>query len=196
MGCCFAGELQSEPAAENDDEASLKSGEEIKCQSPDGKFAMLLSDDSDGYKVQLVEVSSRQPVVELAANVAYPPVKKCKLLWSPDSKRVAFFEANRRGGDTTVYFRNESGFEKKPLPEWPGCGETAKKDKDKTYKGLESNIAPKEWLKSGALVVVEVQGWETVSKELRSCTQTVTIAFDARHKASIQSVRREKLKRH
>jgi len=197
MGCCFAGELQSEPAAENDDEASLKPGEEIKCQSPDGKFAMLLTSDEFGYKVNLVEASSRKVVVELAANVAYPPVKDCKLLWAPDSQRVAFYEANRRGGDTTVYFRNDSGFTESAVPKLGGCATAAQKKELKTkgvLKFIEYNAVPKEWLKSGALVLVDDQGWETIDGELRGCTQTVTIAFDAKHKASVLRVADKKPK--
>ena len=47
---------------------------------------------------------------------------------------------------------------------------------------------PKEWLKSGALVIVDDQGWETNDGNLRGCTQTVTIGFDAKHKASVVRV--------
>ena len=200
MGCCFAGELQSEPGTENDDDALFKGVEQIKCQSPDGKFAMLLTHDAEGgYKAQLVEVSSHKPVVELATNVAYPPVKDCKLVWSPDSKRVAFFEANRRGGDTTVYFRNDAGFTESALPElaMDSCATAAEKKELKAQgvlKFIEGNTTPKQWLKSGALVVVNDQGWETNDGNLRGCTQTVTIAFDVKHKASIARVTEKKAK--
>ena len=55
-------------------------------------------------------------------------------------------------------------------------------------KFIEYNAMSKEWLKSGALVIVDDQGWETNDGNLRGCTQTVTIAFDAKHKASVQRV--------
>lgn len=197
----FAGELQSEPVPENDDDDPLFKGvEQIKCQSPDGKFAMLLSADPErGFKAQLVEVSSHKPVVELATNVAYPPVKRCTLLWAPDSQRVAFYEANPRGGDTTVHFRNDSGFSQSPLPEldMDSCATAAEKKELKAQgvlKFIEGNTTPKQWLKSGALVVVNDQGWETNDGNLRGCTQTVTIAFDAKHKASIARVSARKAK--
>ena len=169
-------------------------------QSPDGKFAMLMTspeDGNSGYKVQLVEVSSHKLALELAASVAYPRVKDCKLLWSPDSQRFAFYEAVRWGGDTTVYFRNESGFTESPLPKLSDCATAAEKKELKAkgfYKSIEHDTVPKEWLKSGALVVVNVQGWETNAEHLRGCTQTVTIAFDAKHKASVQRVADKKSK--
>ena len=184
----FAVHLSS--AAEADDRT--------KDRSPDGKFAMLLTDDTEEgrVKVQLIEVSSGKVVLELAES-GHPHAEDCKLLWGPDSQRFAFYEANRRGGDTTVYFRNESVFTESPLPELGGCATAAQKKELKAQgvnKFIEYNAMPKEWLKSGALVIVDDQGWETKDGNLRGCTQTVTIGFDAKHKASIQSVTGEKPK--
>ena len=183
----FAVHLSS--AAEADDQ--------IKDASPDGKFGMLLTaKEEGGVKIQLIEVSSRKVVLDLAESGA-PHAKDCKLLWAPDSQRVAFYEAHHRGGDTTVYFRNDTGFTESPLPELGGCATAAQKKELKAkgvLKFIEYNAVPKEWLKSGALVIVDDQGWETMDGELRGCTQTVTIAFDAKHKASVQRVTGKKPK--
>jgi hypothetical protein len=184
----FAFHLSS--AAEADDRT--------KDRSPDGKFAMLLTDDTEEgrVKVQLIEVSSGKVVLDLAES-GHPHAEDCKLLWGPDSQRFAFYEANRRGGDTTVYFRNESVFTESPLPELGGCATAAQKKELKAQgvdKFIEYNAMPKEWLKSGALVIVDDQGWETKDGNLRGCTQTVTIGLDAKHKASIQSVTGKKPK--
>lgn len=62
------------------------------------------------------------------------------------------------------------------------------------HKFIEADTAPKEWLKSGALVLMNAQGWETKDGNLRGCTQTVTIAFDAKHKASVLRVTGKKSK--
>jgi hypothetical protein len=167
--------------------------DQIRDASPDGKFAMLLTEDQkeEGrVKIQLIEVSSGKVVLDLAES-GHPHAKDCKLLWAPDSQRVAFYEAIFRGGDTTVYFRNDTGFTGSPLPELGGCATAAQKKELKAkgvLKFIEYNAVPKEWLKSGALVIVDNQGWETMDGELRGCTQTVTIAFDAKHKASVQRV--------
>ena len=176
-----------------------RADDQIKDASPDGKFAMLLKEDTteEGrVKIQLVEVSSGKVVLDLAES-GHPHAKDCKLLWSPDSQRVAFYEAHHRGGDTTVYFRNESGFIESPLPELGNCATAAEKKELKgkgVHKFIEANTAPKEWLKSRALIVQNDQGWETTDGNLRGCTQTVTIAFDTKHKASIQRVADKKSK--
>ena len=173
-----------------------RADDQIRDASPDGKFAMLLTEDQkeEGrVKIQLIEVSSGKVVLDLAES-GHPHAKDCKLLWAPDSRRVAFYEAVHHGGDTTVYFRNDTGFTEIALPELPGCGTRAKNDKSVTLKFIEYNAVPKEWLKSGALVIVDDQGWETMDGELRGCTQTVTIAFDAKHKASVLRVTGKKSK--
>ena len=160
---------------------------------------MLLTEDQkeEGrVKIQLIEVSSGKVVLDLAES-GHPHAKDCKLLWAPDSQRVAFYEAIFRGGDTTVYFWNDTGFTGSPLPELGGCATAAQKKELKAkgvLKFIEYNAVPKEWLKSGALVIVDDQGWETMDGELRGCTQTVTIAFDAKHKASVQRVTGKKPK--
>lgn len=173
-----------------------RADDETKFPSPDAKFAMLLLPQDGGVKIQLIEVSSGKVVLDLADS-GQPHAGHCKLLWSPDSERFAFYEARHRGGDTTVYFRNESGFTESTLPELGGCA-TASEKKELEGKGvhkfIEADTAPKEWLKSGALVLMNAQGWETKDGNLRGCTQTVTIAFDAKHKASVQRVTDKKKK--
>lgn len=170
--------------------------DETRFPSPDGKFAMLLSVHEGGVKIQLIEVSSGKVVLGLADS-GQPHAKRCELLWSPDSQRFAFYEAHHRGGDTNVYFRNESEFTESPLPELGGCATATEKKELKgkgVHKFIEADTAPKEWLKSGALVLMNAQGWETKEGNLRGCTQTVTIAFDAKHKASVQQVADKKSK--
>ena len=77
---------------------SLRADDQIKDASPDGKFGMLLTaEEEGGVKIQLIEVSSRKTVLDLAESGA-PHAKDCKLLWAPDSQRVAFYEAVHRGG--------------------------------------------------------------------------------------------------
>jgi hypothetical protein len=164
--------------------------DQIRDASPDGKFAMLLTEDQQEegrVKIQLIEVSSGKVVLDLAES-GHPHDKDCKILWAPDSQRFAFYEAHHRGGDTTAYFRSESEFIAAPLPELGGCATAAQRKELKGHgvlKFIEGNTKPKEWLKSDALVVVNDQGWETWNGDLRGCTQTITIAFDAKHKGSV-----------
>jgi hypothetical protein len=66
--------------------------------------------------------------------------------------------------------------------------------KDASPDGKFAMLLTEEWLKSGALVVVNDQGWETWNGDLRGCTQTVTVGFDAKHKASVLHVAHKKPK--
>jgi hypothetical protein len=173
--------------------------DQIRDASPDGKFAMLLTQKEEFVvKIQLIEVSSRKVVLDLAEIGHFGPhAEDWKILWAPDSKRFAFYEPNRRGGDTTVYFRKDSEFSESPLPDLGGCATAAEKKELKAKgvnKFIEGDTTPKKWLKSGALVLMNAQGWETNDGNLRGCTQTVTIAFDAKHKASMQRVADKKSK--
>lgn len=167
--------------------------DKLKDPSPDGKFAMLSTDDPEEegrVKIQLIEVSSRKVVLDLALT-GHPHAKDCRILWAPDSQRFAFYEASQRGGSTTAYFRNDSDFTESWLPELPGCATITEEKELQKYgvnKFIEADTAPKRWLTSGALVVANAQGWETNNGYLRGCTQTVTIVFDAKHKGSVQRV--------
>jgi hypothetical protein len=165
-----------------------RADEQVRDASPDGKFAMLVTQPEEGgVKIQLIEVSSRMVVLDVAEISHFGPnAEDYQVLWAPDSQRFAFYEPNRRGGETTVYFRNESGFTESPMPELGSCATAAQK-KELVNKVIESDTTPKEWLKSGALVVVNVHSW-TTNNGIRSCTQTVTIGFEAKHKASVLRV--------
>ena len=119
-----------------------------------------------------------------------------RLLWSKDSKRVAQFEPDRRGGTTYIYFRNGSKFEEVPFPsaELPECHENVTSEEEKKYvKTTELTESPKAWLKSGALVVDIDQSWLTEDGNEHNCSQTVTVGFDANRKAFVQSVKDKKV---
>src|SRR5262249_10016911 len=69
----------------------------IKYQSPDGKFAMLLTEaDDQEVSIKLIEAGSRNVVLHLT-DTGDPYSQHPNMLWSQDSKRFAFFEDNRRG---------------------------------------------------------------------------------------------------
>ena len=168
--------------------SSLQAADDLKYPSPDGKFAMLLTRTDEGnMTIQLIEVSSRKAVADLA-DTGNPYANECKMLWSPDSQRVAFFNSRRRGGTTTVYFRSESGFEEIALPEMPDCKRPAAKDDDEIIKGLGRITSPQRWDKSGALVLTVADAWVTARTDVRECSQSITIAFNTGKKASIQKV--------
>jgi len=120
--------------------------------------------------------------------------EKAHLVWSKDSQRVAYFEPDRRGGSTTVYFRKGSKFEQVELPsfDFPECKHSAANKDATRVKTVEATTSPQKWLSSGALVL------KAYSEDLmdkgpdKICTLLVTIAFDATHKASMQSAQEVK----
>jgi hypothetical protein len=175
--------------------SALRAEEVTKDPSPGGKFAMLLTRAEEGTaeegtaSLTLIEVSSRRVVLNLTAEISNPSADDSSLLWSGDSKRVAFFEANRRGGTTTVYFRNDSGFMEISLPELPSC-EVPRKRGEGVVKDIESTVEPKRWLKSGVLVLHAYVEWETNLGFVR-CSETIDFAFDAQDKPSVRTMTRK-----
>jgi len=173
---------------------SLEAKDVIKDKSPDGQFALRIHKGEEGWEAAIVDVRTKKSVVDLDVYGNY--VEGTRLVWSRDSKRVAHFEPDRRGGTTHIYFRNGSKFEEVPFPsgEVPEChGNLTAEEEKKFVKTTEATESPKAWLKSGALVIAVDESWITEDGGGHSCSQTVTVAFDANRKASVQSVTDKKV---
>jgi hypothetical protein len=156
-------------------------GDLIKYQSPDGKFAMLLTEaDDQGVSIKLIEAGSRKVLVDLA-DTGHPYSEHSKLLWSPDSTRFAFFEDNRRGGSTIVYQRSGQAFEEASLPETCDC-----KNKKNVGKEFGVGVEPKQWINATTLVLLATQEWDDADDpdKTHECKQTIRIVFDSAGKAS------------
>src|SRR5438309_737718 len=170
----------------------------IKDKSPDGKFALRMTKKEEVSWADIIDLKGKDDVVELEVyqNQGDVFIKQGHLVWSKDSQRVAYFEPDRRGGSTTVYFRNGSKFELVELPDVPEC-KNPRKEGEASVKTIESTTAPQKWLSSDALAL-RVHSEDEMAKEdggdqwIQSCTQIVTIVFDSNHKASVQSVKRVK----
>lgn len=174
--------------------ASAAEKEIIKDKSPDGKFALRIWKGEEGWEAAIVDVRTKKSVVDLDVYGNY--VEDMRLVWSKDSKRVAHFEPDRRGGTTHIYFRDGSKFEEVPFPsgEVPEChGNLTAEEEKKFVKTIEGTESPKAWLKSGGLVIAVDESWITEDGGEHSCSQTVTIAFDPNRKAFVQSVTDKKV---
>jgi len=172
----------------------LQAEETTKDKSPDGRFALRIWKGEEGWEAAIVDVRTKKSVVDLDVYGNY--VEGTRLVWSKDSKRVAHFEPDRRGGTTHIYFRDGSKFEEVPFPsgEVPEChGNLTAEEEKKFVKTTEATESPKAWLKPGALVIAVDESWITEDGGGHSCSQTVTIAFDANHKAFVQSVTDKKV---
>ena len=167
----------------------------IKDKSPDGKFALRFTRDDQGFwKGAIINLKSKgaEKRLEIYQN-GY--IEEAHLVWSKDSQRVAYFEPDRRGGSTAVYFRNGSEFEEVLLPigDPPECNEPPfRKDTGDGYvKTIEETTRPVKWLPSGELVLEQHSESLMESGTARGCGQTITIAFDD-HEASVKSVKDKK----
>ena len=161
---------------------TTQAGEIIKDRSPDGQFALQLSADQDQFGLGLVNLGTHKELVSLAS-VGSPYAKNSHLTWSPDSKRVAYTEDSRRGGDTTVYQQKGDGFEEVKLPELPDC------EAKHVQKVYEASVSADRWLNASTLVLVTRGGWTNEDGQDGECEKSVTITFDAGGKPSIQKVR-------
>src|ERR1044071_7155056 len=104
---------------------SIKAKDTIRDKSPDGTFALEITKEDEGWAAAIVNLKTNENVAGLDVYQNY--TEDAHLVWSKDSQRVAYFEPDRRGGSTTVYFRNDSKFEEVSLLEVdiPVCEEKA-----------------------------------------------------------------------
>ncbi|HJT44977.1 MAG TPA: hypothetical protein VJ721_01780 [Chthoniobacterales bacterium] len=161
-------------------------------KSPDGKFALEITKEEEGWSAAIIDLKNKSTTVSLEIYQNY--TEEAHLVWSKDSERVAYFEPDRRGGSTTVYFRNGDKFDVVELPELPDC-KIRRANGEEHVKTIESTTKAQKWLSSGALEL-KAHSDELMEKGdnqySKTCTQIVTVAFDANRKASVQSAKRVK----
>jgi hypothetical protein len=164
----------------------------IRDKSPDGKFALRITKEDVGWGAATIALKSKEVVVGLEIYQSY--TEKAHPGWSKDSQRVAYFEPDRSGGGTTVYFRTGSEFAGVELPssDFPECKQSAANKDAVHVKTIEETTSPQKWLSSGALVLKVYTDDLMDNAPDKTCTQLVTIAFDADHKASVQSAKEVK----
>src|SRR5262249_55232296 len=125
--------------------------------------------------------------------------KQGHLIWSKDSQRVAYFEPDRRGGSTTVCFRIGSEFKEVSIPygdptgDFPACEDKSfEKNSDDPYvKDIEFTARPVTCLPSDELVLAVHCTRITESGAIRGSSRTITIEFNADHKASVKSAKQD-----
>jgi hypothetical protein len=167
--------------------------EEIKYSSPDGGFALRIT---DRQKVELIEKASGRVVVDLGE--AWHSAGRGEsrvLVWSPDSKRVAYGNRGDKAGEVSVYFWNGSTFEEATLPDdLPSPDIKFRKEHESGHvKNYGGAVTPLRWLKSGQLelssdaMMLHSNSGATYTGELR-----FTLAFDQQHHASVKKVGKTK----
>ena len=177
--------------------------QEIKYPSPDGRFALRITqpkDDEYHPTVELIEKDSGKVMVTLhnGSDSDLFDASESVLVWSADSKSVAYgFRASPPGvrlveRETLVCFWNGSGFDKVFLPENLPVPEIkfpeGKGGYEKPYGG---GVKPLRWLKSGDL---EISNEDEVMLRGKTYTGVLrfTISFDAQHDASVKQIGKTK----
>lgn len=174
---------------------SLEAKDIIRDKSPDGKCALRFRKDDKGvWEAAIINLNGKGE--EVGLEIYQNTIEGAHLVWSKDSQRVAYFEPDRRGGSTTVYFRKGSEFEEVSIPygdpydNFPACWDNhAEKRGDTAVKNIEATTHPVKWLPSGELVLAVHFTRLMESDTTRSCAAEVTVAFDSAHKASVKSVK-------
>ena len=169
----------------------------IRDKSPDGKFALRITKE-EGSSAAIIDLKGKAEVATLDVYQNY--TEQTHLVWSKDSQRVAYFEPDRRGGSTTVYFRINSEFKEVSIPygdptgDFPACDDKSfeKNSDDPFVKDIEFTARPVKWLPSGELILAAHCTRITESGATRSSGRTIMIAFDANRKASVKSVKDNK----
>jgi hypothetical protein len=153
----------------------------VKYPSPDGRFAMRISEPTEAgstdLKIELIEKTSGEVMVDLGT--ACPShVSDTVLVWSTDSKRVAYATRGDREGETSVYFWNGSAFDQIPLPDnLPAPDIKLRKGASGGVKNYGGAVKPLRWLKSGAL---ELSSDSIMTSRGDGVTYTGVLVFHAR----------------
>jgi tetratricopeptide (TPR) repeat protein len=169
------------------DMEKIKALLKIKYPSPDGRFALGITESN---QAELIENPSGRRMVDLGV-----PWRSQVLVWSPDSKRVAYGNRGDKAGEVSVYFWDGSTFEQATLPDdLPSPDIKFRKEHESGHvKNYGGAVTPLRWLKSGELelssdaMMLHSNSGATYTSELR-----FTLAFDAQHHASVKKVGKTK----
>jgi hypothetical protein len=161
----------------------------IKFQSPDGRFGLRVTD----LKVDLIETASGKVMIDLGTlwinRDADSDREKPVLVWSNDSKWVAYGTRTAVSGSTTLYFWDGSVFKQRALPA------KLPEPKIKPRKG-DSDVKPKgyaeeplKWVRPGELEVSnKLMGIGRDVGFRYTGSIVITVAFDVNGRASVKSV--------
>jgi hypothetical protein len=167
---------------------SLQAREVITCKSPDGKFALrCVYADSQPYNgdIAIVETATRKIVLPLDSNWT---IGQVKLIWSPDSQRVAYFARKGNGYATRVFFRRDSSFNEIALSDLPSPklppNATAGPEAD-----TSTRTEPIRWNGSRDLLLEK----ELLNPAWGRAALKITLGFDQENRPSVQSTEQEKV---
>jgi hypothetical protein len=165
---------------------SVRADEVITCKSPDGKFALrCVYADKQPYNgsASIVEMPARKTVLVLDPNWTLGNVK---LLWSPDSLRVAYFFEKGNNYATRVFFRHGPSFSEIALPYLP-----VPKLPPNAMAGPETEtwIEPMSWSASHDLLLEK----ELLNPAWGRAALKITLGFDEVSRPFVRTAAQEKM---
>lgn len=152
--------------------------------SPDGRFGIQQSkeEDVDGIamtRVDLVEVKSGTKLCELGT-LGNHWAADIRILWSPDSRRLAFVSPSRRGDWTAVWVLKDQSFEQVGLPEMPSLD----MKRDHYAKTVLASYSALRWTNPDVLLLK----YSAEDEEGNSAQMQLAWHFDANNHASVSQV--------
>ena len=161
----------------------------VRFASPDGRFALRVAD----LKVDLIETTTGKVVVDLGTLWVNRDDESDRehpvLVWSGDSKWVAYGTRTFASGSTTVYFWDGSAFKELALPaKLPEPKIKARKgDGGVKLKGYA--VEPLKWINPGELELSsKLMGEGRDIGFHYTGSIVITVTFDARHRASVKKI--------
>ena len=121
------------------------------------------------------------------------PWRRQILVWSPDSKRLAYGNRGDKEGEVKVYFWNDSSFDEASLPQDLPSPDIKLPKHCGAVKNYGGAVTPLRWSKSGDLelssdlMMLCRESGETCTAEVQ-----FTLTFDAQHHASVKKVGKTK----
>lgn len=169
----------------------------LKFRSPNGRYALRITEpggeETAARKIELIEKASGQVVIDLG--VAYRAhLSETVLVWSADSKRLAYGTRGDKRGETSVYFWTGAAFEEVPLPnDLPDPKIDFGKVAGGGVKNYGGAVAPVRWFKSGELELSsDSMMMSRVNDRAYTGVLRFTVSFDGLRHASVRRIGKTK----
>ena len=161
----------------------------LKFPSLDGRFALRVAD----LKVDLIDTPSGNVMFDLGTLWVNREDERDKekpvLVWSSDSKWVAYGTRTFASGSTTVYFWDGSAFKELALPAKLPEPKIKPRKGDSGVKLKGYAVEPLKWIKPGELELSsKLMGEGRDIGFHYTGSIEITVTFDTRHRASLKKV--------
>ena len=167
---------------------SLYASEHITCKSPDRKFALrCVSADAQPYngETAILDMATHKTVLPVDPSWTLGQVK---LVWSPDSQRVAYFTEKEKDYTTRIFLRHDSSFTEIRLPDLPSpklpANATAGSDPE-----ASTRTEPMRWNGAHDLLIEK----ELVNPTWGRAALKVILDFNQEDRPSVRSTEQEKV---